>query len=87
MVKRKPSGSFCHVMALSMKNDDLSLIMMIKNGAHGYLLKDIQPKELDNALQSMIKNGFYYPDRATSKIPNLLEFDYKIIFTKGTIVF
>lgn len=56
------------IMALSMQDDENSLIKMIRSGAHGYLLKDIQPKELHEALQTMLKNGFYYPGWATAKL-------------------
>jgi DNA-binding NarL/FixJ family response regulator len=56
------------VMALSMQDDEQSLIKMIKSGAVGYLLKNIHPKELNNALQTLLQKGFYYPDWATSKV-------------------
>jgi DNA-binding NarL/FixJ family response regulator len=56
------------VMALSMQDDEQSLIKMIKSGAVGYLLKNIHPKELDHALQTILEKGFYYPDWATSKV-------------------
>ncbi len=56
------------IMALSMQDDEQSLIKMIKSGAVGYLLKNIHPKELDNALQTLLQKGFYYPDWATSKV-------------------
>jgi DNA-binding NarL/FixJ family response regulator len=56
------------VMALSMQNDDDSLIKMIKSGAHGYLLKNVHPAELENALTMLTSKGMYYPDWAASKI-------------------
>jgi DNA-binding NarL/FixJ family response regulator len=64
------------VMALSMQDDEQSLIKMIKSGASGYLLKNIHPKELDHALQTILDKGFYYPDWATSKVlMNIAESD------------
>ncbi len=54
------------VMALSMQDDEQSLIKMIKNGARGYLLKNVHPIELEKALDTLVKNGFYYPDWVTS---------------------
>jgi DNA-binding NarL/FixJ family response regulator len=57
-----------HVMALSMQDDDQSLIKMIKNGARGYLNKNVHPIELGRALDDLFSRGFYYPDWATSKI-------------------
>lgn len=56
------------VMALSMQDDDASLIKMIKAGAKGYLLKNIHPNELHNALESLVKNGHYYTEWATGKV-------------------
>jgi DNA-binding NarL/FixJ family response regulator len=48
------------VMALTMEDDDEKIIRMIRSGAHGYLLKTIQPHELANALQQLLQNGYYY---------------------------
>jgi DNA-binding NarL/FixJ family response regulator len=56
------------VMVLSMQDDDQSLIKMIKNGARGYLLKNIQTQELFNALDKLSKNGSYFPEWVSSKI-------------------
>lgn len=56
------------VMALSMQDDELSLIKMIKNGAKGYMLKNIQPYELEKGLHILTEKGFYFPDWASSKI-------------------
>lgn len=56
------------VMALSMQDDEQSLIKMIKCGAKGYLLKNVHPIELENALNNFVRNGQYYPDWATTKI-------------------
>jgi DNA-binding NarL/FixJ family response regulator len=56
------------IMVLSMQNDDQSLIKMIKNGANGYMLKNVHPLELEKGLNSLIKNGNYFPEWATSKM-------------------
>ncbi|WP_024770384.1 response regulator transcription factor [Aquimarina macrocephali] len=56
------------VMALSMQNDEQSLIKMIKNGAKGYLLKNTNPNELKKALNELVDKGYFFPDWATSKI-------------------
>lgn len=54
------------VLALSMQDDEQSLIKMIKNGARGYLLKNVSPSELESALKTIINNGYYYPEWASS---------------------
>jgi DNA-binding NarL/FixJ family response regulator len=56
------------IIALSMQDDERSLIKMVKSGANGYLLKNVHPLELENALTTLVKNGFYYPNWATSKV-------------------
>ncbi len=56
------------ILALSMQDDEQSLIKMIKSGANGYLLKNVHPTELERALQTLTSKGFYYPDWATSKV-------------------
>lgn len=54
------------VLALSMQDDEQSLIKMIKNGARGYLLKNVSPSELEKALKTIINNGYYYPEWASN---------------------
>lgn len=56
------------IMTLSMQDDEQSLIKMIKNGAKGYLLKNAHPTELEAALNSLIKNGYFYPDWAANRL-------------------
>jgi len=56
------------VMALTMQGDEQSLIKMIKSGSVGYLSKNVHPVELEKALDSIIKKGFYYPDWATGSL-------------------
>lgn len=56
------------IMALSMQDDEQSVIKMIKNGAKAYLLKNSHPVELETTLNTLVKNGFYYPDWVTSTL-------------------
>ena len=60
------------VIALTMQADDESLIKMIKNGASGYLNKNVHPTELEKALTTVANRGMYYPDWATSKMLHAL---------------
>ena len=55
--KNKPS---IKVLALSMEDNENLIIKMIKNGARGYLLKDIHPDELKTALTELMTEGFYH---------------------------
>lgn len=56
------------VMALSMQDDDQSLIKMIKQGAKGYMLKNVHPTELEVALINLVEKGYFFPEWATSKV-------------------
>jgi DNA-binding NarL/FixJ family response regulator len=55
-------------IALTMNDDDDSIIKMLRLGAKGYLIKDIDSDELLIALEEVIKKGFYYTDLVTSKL-------------------
>lgn len=48
------------VLALSMYDDERAIIQMMKSGAKGYILKDADPKELENALEEIMLKGYYY---------------------------
>ncbi|MEP0264762.1 response regulator transcription factor [Dokdonia sp.] len=56
------------IMTLSMQEDEQSLIKMIKNGSKGYMLKNVHPLELENALNGLVKNGQFFPEWAASKV-------------------
>jgi two-component system, NarL family, invasion response regulator UvrY len=50
------------VIALSMYDDEKSIIRMIKAGARGYVLKDADPTELRKAFDDVTSKGYYYSD-------------------------
>ena len=56
------------VLVLSMQDDDYALIKMLKSGAKGYLHKNAHPVELEKALNTLVKNSYYYPEWASGKI-------------------
>jgi DNA-binding NarL/FixJ family response regulator len=57
-----------NVMALSVEDDDKTVLKMIKAGAVGYLLKDTEKSVLEKALREIVENGFYH----TKNVTNLL---------------
>lgn len=59
-----------HIMALSVQDDDDSLIRMIRAGARGYLHKNVHPTELENALHTLMSKGMYYPEWAANRLFN-----------------
>jgi DNA-binding NarL/FixJ family response regulator len=56
------------ILALSMQDQEDTLIKIIRCGAKGYLLKNIHPMELEKALDALIEKGYYYPDWMTHKV-------------------
>ncbi len=60
------------VVALSMKDDDGSIINMIRAGCCAYLLKDIHPDELEKALLEVHKTGYYNADISNLRYRRLL---------------
>jgi DNA-binding NarL/FixJ family response regulator len=60
------------IMALSVQDDDTSLVKMIRAGARGYLHKNVHPADLETALHSLVTKGLYYPEWATSRVFSVL---------------
>src|SRR5882672_5671418 len=56
------------VLALSMFSDENTIIRMLRLGAKGYILKNIEPEELKLALDSIMKKDFYLSDYISGKI-------------------
>lgn len=48
------------VVVLSMYDDDKFIIHLIEMGANGYLLKNADPEEVEDALNAVMENGFYF---------------------------
>ncbi len=51
------------VLALTMEDDEQTVISMLRAGARGYLLKDIHPDNFAFAMKMVIEQGFYYSER------------------------
>lgn len=60
------------VLALSMNNDEKDIIAMLKNGAKGYILKDIDPPTLEGAMVSVVNSGFYNNDLSATAMISIL---------------
>lgn len=59
LTKKYPS---INVIALSMYNDEQSIIKMIRSGAKGFILKENAAKEILTAVEIISEKGFYYSD-------------------------
>ncbi len=56
------------VLALSMYDNETSIIRMLKCGARGYILKDSEPAELKAAIHALEDKGFYYSELVSGKL-------------------
>jgi two-component system, NarL family, invasion response regulator UvrY len=63
------------VLALSMYDNEQSIIRMIKAGARGYVLKDAEPSEVKSAFDDLMTKGFYYSDTVSHVLVNNLNRD------------
>ena len=60
------------VLALSMYDSENSIIRMLRNGARGYILKDSDPTELQQALLDVQQKGYYHSEMITSRLIRLV---------------
>ncbi len=48
------------VLALSIEEDENTILKMLRAGAKGYLMKDVKKAELNEALLEVLENGYYH---------------------------
>lgn len=75
------------VILLSVNDNEHIVIKMIKLGAKGYLLKDIDPDKFIEALRIVLLGGFYYSDLVTSYFLDHTRHEVKTIFNEKEIQF
>lgn len=56
------------MIALTMQDNESSIIAMVKYGARGYLLKDAEPEQLRIALSDVYLKGFHYSETVTGRL-------------------
>ena len=59
------------VIALTMEDDEKTIIAMLKAGARGYLLKEMSPKILFEAIDTVYEKGVFYTDTVTQCLLNI----------------
>ncbi len=75
------------MLALSMYDDEDNIIRMLRYGANGYLLKDIEPDVLVDALKRIKEQGFYHSELITSDILNSLQDAHTIMLSSAEVEF
>ncbi|MBI2283716.1 MAG: response regulator transcription factor [Bacteroidetes bacterium] len=53
------------ILVVTMLRSDPVILQMVKIGARGYILKDCEPAELQDAITSVYENGYYYNELFT----------------------
>lgn len=61
------------VLALSVEEEDHTIIKMIRAGAKGYLLKDTEKSVLENALKEIAANGYYHTNTVSKLLVKSLD--------------
>ncbi|MFC5047345.1 response regulator [Aquimarina hainanensis] len=61
-----------NVLALSVEEDEKTILKMLRAGAKGYLLKDTEKSILEHALEEVIETGYYHTKDVTNLLINSL---------------
>ena len=62
------------VIALTMEDNESTIISMLKVGAKGYLLKDMSPDILFDAINIVHEKGIFYTDIVTQSLLKMLSY-------------
>lgn len=60
------------VLALSIEEEESTILKMLRAGAKGYLMKDVRKSELYTALLEVIDKGFYHTNTVTKVLVDSL---------------
>lgn len=61
-----------NILALSMYDSEFNIIKILRAGAQGYLLKNVQPSELRRAITDVYEHGFYHSELVTRRMLRML---------------
>jgi two-component system invasion response regulator UvrY len=76
------------IMALSMLNEEFSVIKMLRSGANGYIIKDSEAIDLHRALIGIYEHPYYHSELVTTKmLYDLHQNDKKNSITEKEIEF
>ncbi|UII32788.1 response regulator transcription factor [Fulvivirga ulvae] len=75
------------ILALSMYENESTIIKMLKAGASGYILKEADPDELEVALNEIINKGFYYSSQVGQILLDQLQVEQRHSFSEKELEF
>lgn len=61
-------------IAVTVEDNEASIIKMIKLGARGYVLKDADPEELFTCLEDVYSKGYYYSEYVSKTMANTINY-------------
>ncbi len=64
------------IIALTMVENESSMVAMVKCGARGYLMKDEEPEKLREALDSVYHKGFHFSELVTGRLVHQVQHGY-----------
>jgi len=65
-------------LALSMEDDEQTILRMLRKGVKGYLLKDIHPEILNHALEELMDKGYYHSEKVSETLLHSLNPDEEL---------
>lgn len=71
-----------NVLALTVEEDESVILNMIRAGARGYLLKDVDKETLETGLLKMMEEGCYHTNTVTNILINSLKGSYNEVILK-----
>lgn len=61
-----------HLLVISMLDDEISLIKMLRLGVLGFMSKDVEPDELKKAIEAVAEGAFHHNEALTSRLVHAL---------------
>ena len=68
LIELRKHGVESHVVVLTVSNAEEDLVAALRNGADGYLLKDLEPEELQSKLQSVMNGQIVLDQNLSEKL-------------------
>lgn len=63
------------IIAISMNDDEISILKMIRNGACSYLFKDTNPEVLEHAINEVHQKGYFNADAFLTNYSKLMKYE------------
>ena len=66
------------VIILTMEDDEQFILHLINEGVNGYLMKNADPDELEEAIKKVIENDFYFTDDISAMVLRNFKYGKKV---------